>query len=172
MKFRYFIIILISLISSDGFGQNTNEREIFEIVRIVVNSINPQIPIVDSLHVFSLKRKFLRKEIQTKASLNKKQKRILKNGIKNDFGLLIDKDLLNEFKFYEHKQIRNAFINGETEYIIQKRPFYFISKPLIFREINVAIINVDLIGGYGTTFVLKKENERWKIIGEVGRWYS
>ena len=71
--------------------------------------------------------------------------------------------------------IFNAYKNldeKDIEYIIKKRPFYIINKPIIFEESGIAILDVDLIGGFGAIYILRKENGKWNIIGEVGKWYA
>jgi hypothetical protein len=142
---------------------------------VVIESVNPEIPIVDTLNPTSIPSKFLRKQIEEKISLNRKQKKILKKGEENRTGILIDRNELRQFKFYDNDSIVNAFKNLDEknlEYIRKKRPFYLIGKPLIFEESGIAILNIDLIGGFGAIYILKKENGKWKIIGDIGKWYA
>jgi hypothetical protein len=78
-------------------------------------------------------------------------------------------------KFYDNDSVVNAYKNLDEknlEYIIKKRPFYLISKPIIFEESGIAILEVDLIGRFGAIYILRKENGKWNIIGEVGKWYA
>jgi hypothetical protein len=77
-------------------------------------------------------------------------------------------------KFYDNDSIVNAYKNlnkKSLEYIFKKKPFYIISKPIIFEESGIAILDVNLIGGYGAIYILRRENGKWNIIGEVGKWY-
>lgn len=154
------------------FGQDKNQKEIYKVIKVVINNINPKIPIVDSLHTTVFKNEFHITQIENKISLTSKQKEVLKKGIKNDLGLLIDKNYLKEFNFYNYKDVIKKFQNINHKANFEKISYYLLSKPLFFNNDTIAILNVDLIKGFGAIYILKKEDENWRIIGEIGRWYS
>ncbi len=175
MKRIFIIFLFLNLFFNFSHGQTKENDDVYQIISVVIESINPALPIVDTLSSTSIRSKFLRKQIKEKISLNRKQKKILKKGEKTKTGILIDRNKLRQFKFYDNDSIINAFKNLDEksgEYINKKRPFYLIAKPLIFVETSIAILELDLIPGFGAIYILKKENGKWKIIHEVGKWYS
>lgn len=173
MIYKFLIIFFIN--SNFSFGQNIDDDDIYKIINVTINEINPDIPIVDTLRYYSIPSKFLRGQVEEKIDLNRKQKKILRKGEELKTGILIDRNKLINFKFYENDSIISAFKNlneKNLEYLKNKKPFYLISKPIIFKDKEIAILNLDLIGGFGAIYILKKENDNWKIIGEVSRWFS
>ena len=175
MKRKLIIFLFFYLFFNFSHGQTKENEDVYQIISVVIESINPAIPIVDTLNPISIPSKFLRKQIEEKISLNRKQKKILKKGDETETGILIDRNELRQFKFYDNDSIITAFKNLDgkyDEYLHKKKPFYLIGKPLIFKESGIAILNVDLIVGFGAIYILKKENGKWKVIGKVGKWYS
>jgi len=174
MKLKIIIFLFFNLFIQFFYGQTSENKDVYEIVSVVIENINPEIPIVDTLNPISIQAKFVRKQIEEKVILTKKQKKILKKGEKVKTGILIDRNELPKLKFYDNDSIIAAFKNLDKkngEYIHLKKPFYLIQKPLIFQESGIAILNLELIGGFGAIYILKKENGKWKIIGEIGKWY-
>ncbi|MCL2327391.1 MAG: hypothetical protein FWC39_02630 [Bacteroidetes bacterium] len=168
MKIKIFILITLITFSFSAFGQENKEQDIYAIIRVVVlNNKNSDLAIVDTLSTTYLKNKVYRKEIESKINLNRKQKRILKNGDKNDVGILLNRQYLNDFKFYDYQTI------FDVEAVQEKKPFCFLSNPLIFPELNIAIVNVDIVykrGIGGSTVILKKIGEKWTIIEDIWRY--
>lgn len=172
MNPKIITLLFLMTFSCLTYGQKYNESEIYEIISAVIKNVNPEIPIVDTLSTTSFKSKFLRKQIENKISFNRQQKRILKKGDKKDSGILINRTELSHFKFYDYHLITDALKNNQSEFIREKSPFYFISKPIIFSEINIAIVDMDLMGGFGVIYILKRIDGKWTIINEVGKWYA
>jgi hypothetical protein len=174
MKLKLIIFLFSNIFFIFSFGQTNENKDTYEIVSVVIVSINSEIPVVDTLAPAKFSSKFLRKQIEEKVSLNRKQKKILRKGDKTKFGILINRTELPMLKFYDNDSIVNAYKNlnkKSLEYIFKKKPFYIISKPIIFEESGIAILDVNLIGGYGAIYILRRENGKWNIIGEVGKWY-
>ena len=175
MKLKLIIFLFLNIFFKFSYGQTDENKDTYEIVSVVIGSINPEIPVVDTLNPAKISSKFLRKQIEEKISLNRKQKKILWKGDKTKYGILINRNELPMLKFYDNDSVVNAYKNLDEknlEYIIKKRPFYLISKPIIFEESGIAILDVDLIGRFGAIYILRKENGKWNIIGEVGKWYA
>ena len=174
-KTKIIVLIIFSLSFQSTLSQT--DKEMYEIVSVVVNYNNPELSIVDTLNPISIRSNFLMKQITEKVTLNRKQKKILKGKVDNSGGLIIDKTKLPNFKFYLHSEVSNIFQNlsADSEAINllnEKKPFYVFSKPVIFLEINIAFINMDLIGGFGAIYILEKKNDKWIIKDSIGKWYS
>lgn len=175
MIYKFLIILFFFIKSNFSFGQNNDNDDIYKIINVTINKINPDIPIVDTLSYYSIPSKFLRRQVEEQIDLSRKQKKILRKGEKLKTGILIARNKLVNFKFYENDSIISAFKNlneKNLDYLKSKKPFYLISKPIIFKDSEIAILNIDLIGGFGAIYILKKENDNWKIIGEISRWFS
>ena len=175
MKRKLIILLFFITLFNFSHGQTKENKDVYQIISVVIENLNPEIPILDTLNPFSIQVKYEIKQIEEKVSLTRKQKKILKKGEKNKIGILIDRNELPHLKFYDNDSIIAAFKNFDKEngeYIHKKKPFYIIQKPLIFEESGIAILNLDLIGRLGVIYILKKENEKWKIIGEIGKWYA
>ncbi|MBA5791166.1 hypothetical protein H1R17_00515 [Flavobacterium sp. xlx-214] len=173
MIYKFLLILFFFVNSNFTFGQNNDD--IYKIINVTINELNPDIPIVDTLSNYSIPSKFLRRQVEKQIKLSRNEKKILRKGEESKTGILIDRNKLINFKFYNNDSIILAFKNlneKNLEYLKNKKPFYLISKPIIFKKSKIAILNVDLIGGFGAIYILKKENDNWKIVGEVSRWFS
>jgi hypothetical protein len=109
MKPKIIILLFLNLFCYSSYGQTKENNQVYEIISVVIENINPAIPIVDTLRPTSIPDKFLRKQIEEKVSLNRKQKRILKVGEEIKTGILIDRNELSKLKFYANDSINNFF---------------------------------------------------------------
>ena len=78
MKLKLIIFLFLNIFIKFSYGQTEENKDTYEIVSVVIGSINPEIPVVDTLNPAKISNKFLRKQIEEKISLNRKQKKILK----------------------------------------------------------------------------------------------
>src|ERR1700753_810564 len=171
MKLLLFIFFVWAIsISCQVSAQAKTSDDTYSIISVVIDHINPKIPIVDTLIPTVISDKFLRKQLEVKIALNHAQKLRLKKIAKNEKGMLIDSCKMSEFKIKSYKPVYQAFrqlSNGHSEYIDKEKPFFMIGKPIIFSS-GLAILEVDLFGGFGAIYILKKQNGKWQIVNEIG----
>jgi hypothetical protein len=83
MKLKLIIFLFSNIFFIFSFGQTNENKDTYEIVSVVIVSINSEIPVVDTLAPAKFSSKFLRKQIEEKVSLNRKQKKDFKKRRQN-----------------------------------------------------------------------------------------
>ena len=175
IKILLFTVFVWTIqISYQASAQTKTNNDMYSIISLVIEHINPKIPIVDTLAPTVVNSKFLRGQLETKVLLNSAQKRRLKKLDGSEKGILIDSNQLSGFKIKSYKTVFQAFrqlSSGHTEYIDKEKPFFLVGKPIIF-DAGIAFVDIDLFGGFGAIYILTKKNGKWEIVNEVGKWYS
>lgn len=159
-----FSILIVVYSCSNSSAQNT---EIKDILRVVEQKMNTALLVTDSL------QPFYPKGLGKKLGLSKKEIKEIKKKAKLQHGLKLDKSYTESLNFIAAEPLYTAFnkLDSESLQLIEKKkPFYLLSVPIFFRDANKAIIDVTLIGGYGTTYILEKKESHWVIIKEIIRW--
>jgi hypothetical protein len=162
---------LIVLLPASYLAQSqTNVQEpIGEVIHAIISEIQPTIPIADSLtviHGIVFHRHW---------PITKKEKRdILRSLRRQKCCIPFDKSYFPGWTFVSAIKIFPP--NGVPDttlmnYISSIKPFYLISAPLYFNQRQNAIIDVDMIGYYGVTYLLEKRGNEWFIKQDIPRWY-
>lgn len=158
------ITILLFAFSNSLIAQTCKSCEIFQSLQ---QKINFQFPIVDSLHPIDTRN------LNPNLGLTKKEIKELKKNGKLQRGLTLNSSNIKGAKTIPANSIYKAFKKMDStnlKFIEQNKPFYLISNPLFFSNNCKAIVDVDLIGRGGYTYLLKRENGKWIIIKEIIRW--
>ena len=175
MKIFLFAVFVWTLhISYQASAQTKTNNDMYSVISVVIKHINPKIPIIDTLIPTVISSKFLREQIEAKVVLDRAQKRRLKKLDAFEKGILIDSGQLSGFKIKSYKSVFQAFqqlSSGGTEYIDKEKPFFLVGKPIIF-DVGIAFVDIDLFGGFGSIYILTKNNSKWEIVNEVGKWYN
>ncbi|WP_315821506.1 hypothetical protein [Paraflavitalea speifideaquila] len=90
-------------------------------------------------------------------------------------GLTLDHSYFPEGRFISAARVYETIIKPDSvsrNFILSNKPFYLISQPLLFNNSQNAIIDVDLLGRHGITYILEKKNNAWVIKTVIARWYA
>lgn len=163
----WYKIFAFSMILFFSFSVNAQDIEILEVLKTLSTKMNLKLSVADTLYplkisksVFSLH--LLKYEIKEIKKHNKRQK-----------GKKLDQSWLDGVNFISAKLIYEAFKKLDsvnTDYIEKNKPFYLISNPLFFSNQKKAIVDIDLIGSGGYTYLLLKKDNEWFIEEEIVRW--
>lgn len=163
--------ILLVFMALQFLGKvNAQQNDIAGIFRALKGKVNQTFPVSDSLYPMSVKsltniRKFLpisRKDAREIRAASKTP-----SGIKLNNGFLAGARLIAASPAYRDYPVPDS---SSLSFIETNKPFYIISAPLFFAGRRKAIIDIDLIGRGGYTYLLVKENVGWAIQSEIVRW--
>jgi hypothetical protein len=163
---RILIITFFSLFSYTVSGQSGNP---YEIIRALAKQMDTNYPIVDTLYPFVI-ASFTGKDWNV---LTGKEKRRLKYVVKKEKGIKLSQDSLPDRKLIPSSSIFEAFENVDStgiKVIEQYQPFYMLTYPLFFAGNTKAIVALNLIKGFGYTYIFERRNNDWVIIKSIYRW--
>ena len=91
--------------------------------------------------------------------------------------ILDDEDIRNIFIEFNKIEVENYIINIKNKrIIINDTKNYWLSQIAFNKNKTIAIIfendNIIPRAGHGIFYVLIKENEKWKIVGQIFKWTS
>jgi hypothetical protein len=132
--------------------------------------MNPNLPVIDSLVPFSNNNNMslYQKAFQLSGSeLREVKSTTLGKGEKISEQEFNGAPVINgDFYF---KSLAKAD-SADLRILRQKKPFYVISLPLYFDDNQKALIDVDLIGRVGVTYLFVKKDGKWIIAQSYMRW--
>jgi len=108
------------------------------------------------------------------SGLTKGEEREFGNAVRQARGFRLNSDSLREWKFLPALPILKVFETFDSfgsALVEKQKPFYVISNPIFLRH-GKAIVNVNLIGSYGYTYILEWKNGKWVILTEIYNWMS
>lgn len=169
MKKVHLFILSISLLALDTSVQ-AQQCEITEVLVALNGKINIRFPIVDSLHPFALKGLT---EYQKDFGLSKQEASEIEKHSKKSAGKKLDSSFINGSRLIPSQAFYKAYQNGDSlslSFIEKNKPFYTLSVPLFFNDGQKVVLDIDLIGREGYTYLLVKRQGKWVIQKEFVRW--
>jgi hypothetical protein len=140
----------------------------YDILAALSEKMNIKYPILDSLiplHSSNVGN-------NDSNGLTRGEKREFRIAVRHASGFRLISDSLKEWKLLPALPILKVFENFDSagSVLIEKqKPFYMISNPIFLRQGKV-IVNVNLIRGYGYTYILEWKNGKWAILKEIYNW--
>ena len=167
MKRKLLIFLLVCLVC--GQRASAQQQEIYSSL-VAAGKINPRFPVVDSLHPIKITDwKAVAKTFQLTAGQVSGLKKCSRKqqGAHLDRPLAAGMNLLNGQPYYQGLSTGDstflAFVNAH-------KPFYVLSTPLLFNNNQDAIVEVDLMGSGGYTFLLHLQEGQWMVVKTIARW--
>ena len=161
----------MSLLALDrGVQVQAQQSEITEALVALNGKINIRFPIVDSLHPFTLNGST---EYQKDIGLSKQEASEIKKYSKKSAGKKLDSSFIHGSRLISSQAFYKAYQNGDSlssSFIEKNKPFYTLSVPLFFNDGQKAVLDMDLIGRGGYTYLLVKKQGKWVIEKEFVRW--
>jgi hypothetical protein len=171
MKKVHLFILSMSLLALDhGVQVQAQQSEITEALVALNGKINIRFPVVDSLHPFTLKGST---EYQKDFGLSKQEASEIKKYSKKSAGKKLDSSFIHGSRLISSQAFYKAYQNGDSlslSFIEKNKPFYTLSVPLFFNDGQKAVLDMDLIGRGGYTYLLVKKQGKWVIEKEFVRW--
>jgi hypothetical protein len=163
-------ICLIAALLLIGSSIHAQQREIYDVLTGLKQKINLRFRVSDSLCPISIKELG---NFQKNLPLSKQEIREIRIVSKGQKGMKLNDSLLNGASFISAISIYKAYQNADSSslsFIESNKPFYTLSLPLFFDNGHKAIVDIDLIGSGGYTYLLIKRNDKWIIEKEMVRW--
>ncbi|HMH20155.1 MAG TPA: hypothetical protein VK563_00195 [Puia sp.] len=163
-------IYLIATLLLIGSNIQAQQGEIHDVLAGLKKKINLRFRISDSLPPTSIKKL---DNLQHDLSLSKQEVREVRKANTRIKGMKLDNTLLDGVSFISASSIYKAYQFADSSslsFIERNKPFYILSFPLFFDNGQKAIIDLDLIGRGGYTYLLVKRNDKWVIDKEMVRW--
>jgi len=162
-------ILSISLLALEHSVQ-AQQREITETLAALKGEINFRFPIVDSLHPFTFNGSI---GYQKDFGLSKQDVSEIKKHNKKRSGIKLDSSFIHGSRLISSQAFYKAYQNGDSlslSFIEKNKPFYTLSIPIFFNDGKKAVLDIDLIGRGGYTYLLVKKQGKWIIEKEYVRW--
>ena len=169
MKKVHLFILSMSLLALDHNIQ-AQQSEIIEALGALNGKINILYPIVDSLHPFTLNGLT---EYQKDFGLSKQEESEIKKHSKKSAGKRLDSSFIHGSRLISSQDFYKAYKIGDSlslSFIEKNKPFYTFSVPLFFNHGQKAVLDMELIGRGGYTYLLVKRQGKWIIEKEFVRW--
>ncbi|HET6256220.1 MAG TPA: hypothetical protein VFE32_19235 [Puia sp.] len=164
-KIYWALILMFSLIGEKAVAQHT---DIMEALAKEGGKINTKLPIIDSLLPFKVNKMQL-SNLREKFALTKNEASEIHKIIEKSRG-----ERLNATEMPGTLLISASLLyNGDTlnvSFMGKNKPFYILSIPILFDHGEKAVIDVDLVGGGGYTYLLIKQQGQWVVEKEIVRW--
>lgn len=163
-KIFWSLLLIISVAGKKAVAQHADILE-----ALARNGkINTKLPIIDSLLTFKASKKQL-SDIQKKFDLSSREVSEIHELSKRNKGEKLNVSdipgttLISALLWYKGDTSRVTFME-------RYKPFYILSIPTVFGHGDMAVVDIDLIGGGGYTYLLIKQQGQWVIKGELVRW--
>lgn len=167
MKGKLVIILSICLICR--LAASAQQQEIYNAL-IAAGQINPRFPVADSLHPVNITSW---KELAKTFQLAGKQLSRVKKCSRKQQGAHLDRPLTNQMNLLDAQPYYQGLRTGDSTFLAfvnAHKPFYVLSSPLLFNDNQDAIVEVDLVGSGGYTFLLHRQGQQWAIVKTMVRW--
>jgi hypothetical protein len=141
----------------------------YDVINCMEEQINSKFYILDSLT--ALKKLNLKKS--SFDFLKKKEKREIKQLLREATGFKLSPDSLTGKKLYSANAVFDSFEKYDSlkEKEIEKiQPFYIVSNPIFFNRNKKAVIFVILSRDAGCLYFLEKKASKWAVIKSILQW--
>jgi hypothetical protein len=153
--------------SSDIKAQDVEARQVLQALQI---EIDASLTFADSLPPLKFS-----KPNDKRIPLTRKEFREIRRNSSQQKGLVLDDSYFPGARFISAARVFETIIKPDSasrNFFRYNKPFYMIFQPILYNNSQNAIIDMDLFGRHGFTYILEKTNKTWVIKKVVARWYA
>jgi len=168
MNLKYLIVIYSLLFLH--FKAVSQQRDVIDALLRQGRKVNTALPVLDSLVPLNGK---ISKGLIESFKLSKEEVRAIQRNSNKTTGARLVPGAGLQLRLIDGSPYFHALKYSDSvslAFISRNKPFYSISVPVIFDNGTKAIIDVELVGGGGSTILMVKRDGKWEVENEYVRW--